>query len=43
MLVTITFVFGEELTGLVVGDTHQVAIKSEDAWIQESGNLWIMN
>ena len=43
MLVTIMFVFGEELTGLALGDTHQVAIKSEDAWIQENGNLWIMN
>jgi hypothetical protein len=42
-LITITFVFSEELTSLAVGDTHQVAIKSEDGWKQETGKLWIMS
>jgi len=42
-LVTITFVFSEELTSLAVGDTHQVAIKSEDGWKQETEKIWIMN
>ncbi len=42
-LVTITFEFGEDLTSLAVGDTHQIAIKSEDGWKQETGQIWIMN
>ncbi len=41
--VTITFVFSEELTSLAVGDTHQIAIKSDDDWKQETGSIWIMN
>jgi hypothetical protein len=41
--VTITFVFGEELTSLAVGDTHQIAVKSEDGWKQETSPLWIMS
>ncbi len=39
----ITFVFSEELTSLAVGDTHQIAIKSEDGWKQETGSIWIMS
>jgi hypothetical protein len=42
-LITITFVFSEELTSLAVGDTDQVAIKSEDGWKQETGKLWTMS
>ena len=42
-LVTITFVFSEELTSLAVGDTHQVALQSEDGWKQETGKIWIMS
>ena len=42
-LVTITFVFSKEMSSLAVGDTHQVAIKSEDGWKQETGKLWIMS
>lgn len=41
--VTLTFVFAEELTSLAVGDAHQVAIKSEDGWKQETGQIWIMS
>ncbi len=41
--VKITFVFSEELTSLAVGDTHQIAIKSEDGWKQETGSIWIMS
>ncbi len=41
--VKITFIFSEELTSLAVGDTHQIAIKSEDGWKQETGSIWIMN
>ena len=42
-LVTITFVFDEELTSLAVGDTHQVALQSEDGWKQETGQIWIVS
>lgn len=42
-LVTITFVFAEELTSLAVGDSHQVALQSEDGWKQETGRIWIMH
>jgi hypothetical protein len=41
--VTITFVFAEDLTSLAVGDTHQIAIKSDDGWKQETGQIWIMS
>ncbi len=41
--VKITFIFSEELTSLAVGDTHQIAIKSEDGWKQETGSIWIMS
>lgn len=41
--VTITFLFGEDLTSLAVGDTHQIAIRSDDGWKQETGSIWIMN
>lgn len=42
-LVTLTFVFSEELTSLAIGDTHQMAVKSDDGWKQESAQIWIMN
>ena len=42
-VVTITFLFGEDLTSLAMGDTHQIAVKSEDGWKQETGSIWIMN
>ncbi len=42
-VVIITFLFGEDLTSLAVGDTHQIAVKSEDGWKQETGSIWIMN
>ena len=42
-VVTITFVFGEDLTSLAVGDTHQIAVKADDGWKEESGSIWIMN
>ncbi len=41
--IKITFIFSEELTSLAVGDTHQIAIKSEDGWKQETGSIWIMS
>lgn len=41
--VTITFIFAEDLTSLAVGDTHQMAIRSEDGWKLETGQIWIMN
>ena len=42
-LVTITFVFSEEMTSLAVGDTHQITLRSEDGWKQETGKIWIMS
>lgn len=42
-VVTVTFLFGEDLTSLAVGDTHQIAVKSEDGWKQETGSIWIMS
>jgi len=41
--VTITFVFSEEMTSLAVGDTHQIAIKSDNGWKEETDKLWIMS
>lgn len=41
--VTITFVFSEELTSLAVSDTHQIAIRSDNGWKEETEKLWIMN
>jgi hypothetical protein len=41
--VTITFVFGEDLTSLAVGDTHQIEIRSDNGWKEETGKLWIMS
>lgn len=41
--VKITFVFSEEMTSLAVGDTHQITIKSDDDWKQETGSIWIMS
>ncbi len=42
-VVTITFLFGEDLTSLAVGDTHQIAVKADDGWKQETGSLWVLN
>jgi len=42
-LVTIIFIFGEDFTSLAVGDTHQMALRSEDGWKLETGQIWIMN
>lgn len=42
-VITITFLFGEDLTSLAVGDTHQIAVKADDGWKQETGSLWLMN
>lgn len=40
--VTITFVFSEDLTSLAVGDTHQIEVRSDNGWKEETGKLWIM-
>ena len=42
-MVKITFVFGEDMTSLAVGDTHQITIRAEDGWKQETGSVWVMN
>ncbi len=42
-LVKITFVFGEDLTSMAAGDTHQIALRAEDGWKQETNPLWMMN
>lgn len=42
-VVKLTFVFGEDLTSLAAGDTHQISVRAEDGWKQESAPLWIMN
>jgi hypothetical protein len=42
-LVTLTFVFSEDMTSLAVGDTHQIVIQSDDHWKEETDKLWIMN
>ncbi len=42
-LVKIIFVFGEDLTSLAAGDTHQIALRAEDGWKQETNPLWMMN
>jgi len=42
-LVKITFVFGEDLTSLAAGDTHQITVRSEDGWKLETSPLWMMN
>ena len=42
-MVKITFVFGEDLTSLAAGDTHQITVRAEDGWKQETSPLWMMN
>ncbi len=42
-VVKITFVFGEDLTSLAAGDTHQISVRAEDGWKQETAPLWMMN
>ncbi len=41
--VTITFIFSEEMSSLAVGDTHQIALRSDTGAIGETEKLWIMN
>lgn len=41
--VTLTFEFAEDLTSIAVGDTHQVTLRSEDGWTQETGKIWVMS
>ncbi len=41
--VTLTFVFGESVQSLAIGDTHQLAIMAEDGWRAESGKIWLLN
>ncbi len=41
--VTITFVFSENVTSLAVGDTHQIAIRSDAGQVGETEKLWVMN
>lgn len=41
--VTLTFEFTEDLTSIAVGDTHQVTLRSEDGWTQETGKIWVMS
>lgn len=41
--VTITFVFGEDVTSLAVGDMHQIAVKSDTGVIGETEKIWVMN
>lgn len=41
--VALTFVFGESVQSLAIGDTHQVAIMAEDGWRVESGKIWFLN
>jgi hypothetical protein len=42
-LLKVTFLFSEEMTSLAIGDTHQIAIKAEDGWKEETGKIWILN
>ena len=42
-MVNITFVFGEDLPSLAAGDTHQITVRAEDGWKQETSPLWMMN
>ncbi len=42
-MVKITFVFGEDLTSLAAGDTHQIAPAGR-RWVEaETSPLWMMN
>ena len=41
--VRITFEFGENMTSLAYGDTHQVSIISKDGWERESDKIWMFN
>ncbi len=42
-LVRVTFLFNEDMTSLAIGDTHQIALKAEDGWKEETGKIWILN
>jgi hypothetical protein len=42
-IVKVTFEFSESVNSLAIGDTHQVAIISEDGWEKETGKIWIFN
>ncbi len=42
-VVTMRFIFSEDLMSLAVSDSHQIAVRSEDGRTQESAAIWIMN
>ena len=42
-LVKLTFVFGEDITSLAVGDVHQIAIQADDRWKAEGDKIWLLN
>ena len=42
-VVRITFVFDENVASLAYGDTHQVAIKGNEGWIEESEKIWMFS
>lgn len=42
-IVKVTFEFSENVNSLAIGDTHQVAIISEDGWEKETSKIWIFN
>ena len=41
--VKLTFVFDESVSSLAIGDTHQIAIVSNDGWSLESEKIWMFN
>ena len=42
-VVRINFVFAENMTSLAYGDTHQVAIASQEGWNEESEKFWMFS
>lgn len=42
-LVTLTFIFDESVSSLAIGDTHQIAIISDDGWSLESEKIWMFH
>lgn len=43
MPITITFVFSEAMTSMAIGDTHQIALRSEAGAVGETDKIWVMN
>ncbi|MBX3234611.1 MAG: hypothetical protein KF814_00545 [Nitrospiraceae bacterium] len=41
--VTLVFVFSENVSSLAVGDTHQIALRSDAGQVGETEKLWVMN